>query len=396
VRTLCTARLVCSPFRSASSRFVQSVKLSVTDLRDPDTTLSNFPNLTQVTIGDSDEPMAAEDFSLLVERAVCDQVTHIWVSREPTSKRGPGPRPILPPLPNLTSMAGYLDGGDSFSLPATLHELDLWDLCFHNLDAVIRLPRLTSLDISLEHGGNESWEAITMLTALRRLEIRCATSLVPCLGALTLLTHLEWNRDGGLSVDLVRFTCLQNLVHLGIPNEDMELGPENVGTIAKISTLESLELSLWSPELGASDVLLLTSLSRLTKLDIDCHMSMSLLERCIETLLDLSLWDAVNLTPWGPLLQRATRLTRLSFEYMDIADNVGSAELRHALATMSRLQNLSLHGPSYQDEDETLFGPVVLLTALTKLEWVGGYLTNGDVAGCASLRKLRVLRLLPG
>jgi hypothetical protein len=311
VRTLCTARLVCSTFCNASSSFLQAVKLSVKDLRDPDTTLTNFPNLTQVTIGDPDEPLEEADFSLLVDRGVCGLVTHICISRKPTSEREPGPRPILPPLPNLMSMAGRLDSEDGFVLPPALQDLNMWKsykygckLGCLDLDPVVRLTRLTSLVITLKHFVNTSFEAVTLLSALRRLNVRCDTSLIPCVGALTLLTHLEWICNDCVycpSVDLLPITRLQGLVHLRLGHELLELGSEPVKTVAKITTLESLDLPPWTPQVTAADVLVLTSLSRLTALTISCSKGTCFLERSIERLLDLTLLGCGSDCSLGPL-----------------------------------------------------------------------------------------------
>jgi hypothetical protein len=81
---------------------------------------------------------------------------------------------------------------------------------------------------------------------------------------------------------------------------------------------------------------------------------------------------------------------------MSVGDKAGEVEFCLALSKMSRLKSLSLCGPRWLPYDhEHLFGTIQLLTALTRLEWAKGQLTNADVAQCASLRELHVLSLLP-
>jgi hypothetical protein len=41
------------------------------------------------------------------------------------------------------------------------------------------------------------------------------------------------------------------------------------------------------------------------------------------------------------------------------------------------------------------FDGIGLLTGLTALSWTGAYITNADVAACVTLKKLRVVSLLP-
>jgi hypothetical protein len=153
VRTLCTARLVCTRFSVAASRFICSITLSAKDLRSrPNTNLDSFPKLSQVT------DVAERDYGVVAHPLVRDAATEVLLLLQPAKCWSPLPR--LPPLPNLVSVTvpkySRLQG---LFFPQTLQELNLGPpvLCSdaHPLTRLTRLTGLTTVlrDVGLPHGG---------------------------------------------------------------------------------------------------------------------------------------------------------------------------------------------------------------------------------------------------
>jgi hypothetical protein len=178
VHTLCIARRVCTRFRVAASWFIHSVKLSATqlcfssaaprfsrsgnfrsttDVRGlPDINLSNFPNLTWVcTFG-----VQEYHLRLLTWPGIRDVVTHVDLVQTQV------PAPLLPPLPNLTSLTVREDSLDqgfcqSFAFPATLQQLYLDGIIAPaDAEALTTLTRLTTLHITLRFDMQEEEEEI--------------------------------------------------------------------------------------------------------------------------------------------------------------------------------------------------------------------------------------------
>jgi hypothetical protein len=406
MRTLCTARLVCKTLSSAASRWVHSIRVSAEYLREhPDTNFGHFPCLAQVAIAG----ILIEDLPLLALPAVANAVTDVdiqLVDHPLSSSRGP--RPTLPRFPNMRSMEiRRFELDNDFDFPPSLQKLVLEDwLCDRNGDAVLRLTGLTSLRLAVydrQHSAH-AFEGLTTLTGLRKLDITGPASMLPCMGALLLLTHLDWachpHRDSPDTqpIDLAPLTRLQDLVHLGVYMYlDSGLILDHVVTIGLMTSLRSLKLRGKRVALVDLDTSLLTPLSRLTKLFLEegC-MDLSSLQRMnIEGLQDLTLLEAHR---WGPevasVLHRATRLEHLHFTWSYRGGGrMEAGALVLALSQMSRLQSLLL-APGWL-RYQSCFQAIGLLTGLTSLHYSGSDISPADVEECARLTKLRTLTLLP-
>jgi hypothetical protein len=406
VRTLCTARLVCKTLSSAASRCVRSIRVSAQYLREnPGTNFNSFPCLTQVAIPD----VLLEDLPVLAQPAISHAVTDVNLKLLESAPMREAPRPTLPHLPNLRSMEIVRFGLDNdFCFPSTLQELFLWDtVSIRNGDPVLRLTGLTRLHVFVSDYGDELFEGLTTLTALQRLTVIGSEDILHCMGALPLLTHLDWSGSshrrlpGDPPVDLAPLTHLQNLVHLGIRLDGTsQLDLDHIRTIRQIASLRSLELSAKPPGSPNLHKTLLKPLCRLTKLSLDqgCIGLGSLQGMNIEGLKDLTLWRAHQLGPEVPsVLQRATGLESLYFSWRGPGVGcVDAAQLFLALTQMSRLQSLTLApGPLHHTVRGSCFGAIGLLTGLTSLHVSGNCVTDADVAACAGLKKLRRLTLLP-
>jgi hypothetical protein len=166
-----------------------------------------------------------------------------------------------------------------------------------------------------------------------------------------------------------------------------------------MTTLESLALDAFCPPSPPPDATVLTPLSRLTALHLNCNTDICLLARSNAGLQDLTLVNACQLTAEGvSLIQKATKLTRLDFEYGrgqggNQGHGVGPMRFVGILSGMTGLQALSL--TLNVDWGISCFAAIGRLTALTRLEWYEGHLTYLDVVACTRLKKLRVLRLFP-
>ncbi len=214
-----------------------------------------------------------------------------------------------------------------------------------------------------------------------------------------------------MHLDLEPFTCFQSLVHLGIgpaPAKVVgyapplsEMLPQSSAALTKMNTLKSLHLhvvtasgSMWLESIT------LSTFPHLTALCLCCAVLdvLSLAVFNLEGLRDLTLLCQTPLL--GPervsVLARATGLIRLSFRDGDGRHSgvlMTLVDLRVPLSCMTRLQTLSLEAIS---PCGTSFSEAIrILTALTMLEWSGGYITDDDVRVCVGLKKLRVLSLLP-
>jgi hypothetical protein len=409
VRTLCTTRLVCKTLSTAASRCVRSIRVSPEYLRDhPDTTFDSFPCLDQVAI----TGILAEDLPLLAQPAISHAVTDVEFHLVEAPTRGyKYPRPNLPLLPNLRSMTIVrFDLDNDFYFPPSLQELLLQNsVCDRNGGPVLRLTGLTSLRLTV-YDKNDSphpFRGLTSLSALQKLDIHGPASLFLCIGALPLLTHLDWTcldlsgLNEGQPFDLAPLTRLHSLVHLGLTAFlDSWLTFGHIRTIGQMTSLRSLKLrgndAGGSPGLDL-DATLLIPLSGLTKLTLDggCMDVGSLGRMNIEGLQDLMLWDAHELGPEvASVMERATGLERLDFTWGYRPSCLLEAEpLSLALSGMSRLQSLRLSpGPL---RCESCFQAIGLLTGLTALHYRGDLITHADVELCACLTKLRSLTLEP-
>jgi hypothetical protein len=402
VRTLCTARLVCTRFRVAASRLIHSIKLSAPDLRTrPDTNFNSFPKLQRVFIRGE----LPEDCDLLALPGICDAVTHVEVFQ-----RGV-PAPLLPPLPNLVSLdvrACHIEQGfwhDSL-FPITLQELKLnGAIPCADAERLTRLTRLTGLCICLPPDLHEPFEGVTALTTLRELVVCGPPTQIPYLGKLTLLTRLSFlmtSFDPGLSpdLDLAPLTCLQNLMHLMVcsPYPPEQLTRQHLPNIGAIASLKSLHVRLQEgPLLAALDAAYLAPLSRLTALSLrhaDLGMDVPFLSRLnLEGLQSLELGSASRLGSEGlGILGRATGLTKLRLRFGRGAFTE-PLELGSAFFRMAKLLALSLEACPLPAS--SCFGAMGLLTGLTSLTWSGAHVTNDDMDACLGLTQLRVLRITP-
>jgi hypothetical protein len=398
VRTLCTARLVCTSFLPVASSCVHTLTLSAGGMRSfPETIFSRFPKVMRVTICNV---KLDDDLPLLGRPHIRDAVTYMVVAHAPSSA-------ILLPLPefrNLTSLAfvNHLPP-NRFALPTTLKELVLdWPAPAPPADDLNRLTRLTSLRIAvipivLHPPGNPG----TFLSALHKLDITCHSLLIPRVQEWTQLTHLTWEslHVPGQSWfnDLSPFTHLQGLVYLGIKAVNFCADRDCFMGLTRMPALRSLDLMIdrahqpfcWG-RLPAGSLPLLP----LTHLGLSLgFMCLGVLPRMVaEGLESLSLTKAFFLEDNEIRgLGQATGLTRLEV-LMDsgIPYHTRPCLFHEAVSGMSRLQALSVH-----TGESGISCPLVVvrLTGLTQLRWAGVHVSNADIAACARLKGLRELSL---
>jgi hypothetical protein len=302
----------------------------------------------------------------------------------------------MPHLANLRSLSSLKHHWkESSSFPLGLQELKCD--CIRHPQAVVCLTKLTSLQISFDFEFDDNdmaFEALTALTALQRLVISCSAALMSSILNLPLLTHLYWLCDYRDSFDLEPFTRALKLVHLEL--EGVDLGPEDIRTIANIASLRSLRLPETSVPAVEADFL--APLSRLTNLKLDQSTEVGVLERV--NLQGLQSLELEQRRPLGAddvsFLQQLTGLTRLRLCYYGLGPgSIGGARLFGAVSHMARLQEFKLSLRMDTLGGESCFEAIGLLKALTNLEWWGGQVSTSDVAEIARLTSLRVLSLEP-
>jgi hypothetical protein len=409
-RALCTARLVSKSFKRVASSFIHSVTLAPEDLcTRPSSSVvartgtgpnlkESFPNLKHVAVW---VDLREDDLSLLAASDVPDAITHLYlVLARPSRLPAPQQHP-LPLLSSLVSLSVYNnDRNPRIDFPTTLKELHLDNpICYPHADPLSCLTQLTSLRVPLCGYGFTPFGALSALTRLEKLEIACESSLIPRIAELALLTHLclsmtSGAHNWGANLNLGLLTRLGKLEHLGVRGVPMDpmLQLANMGMM---STIKSLDLGL---SRGVEPVTLapafMAPLSRLTALALEGNrLDVSFVSGFkLEELQSLTLSGAYELDPQGVAnLARATRLTHLGLCSKD--DSHVPNDIFPALSRMSRLQSLSLEVPKLQATP--CFETMKHLTALTRLQWVGGPLTNVDVQVCLGLRELRELGLFP-
>jgi hypothetical protein len=396
VRSLCTARLVCTDFCLVASNWVKSVKASGDQLQSyPDTHFDCFPYLSRVTIFG----VKKEHVPLLAVPALGHAVTHLTLEFD-WSTLGEAPPPILPPLPNLRVLrTGRIGLDNTFQFPPSLQELHLSDpVSKINGDPLTRLTLLTSLSLPCGH-RDPPFEGLSHLTALRQLDIGGTPSILPFVGALSLLTHLEWMCFNSPTCDLTPFMHLQKLEHLHIMSSRFVMELDHFRAIGQISSLRSLILDAEGPRLLLdADLSLLKPLSRLTLLEQSscCMDGRSLLSMNIEGLKTLNLGEAGMLgngTEAVSILQRAIGCETLHFSWGRRSNaTVDVTPLSVALSGLTALQTLKLNTNQLRG---SCFEAIGLLTGLLYFHWKGDYVTNADVMACTRMRSLRMLSLLP-
>jgi hypothetical protein len=355
------------------------------------------------------------DLEMLGHHSICDAITDVHVEHYSESTT----TDPLPNLPNLRSMTVASDDivedinidinalPKLHRFPLTLQELLLEDYCpAPTVDALNSLTRLTSLSLSITWGDQLPCMSLTILSALRKLEIRCPWSRFPPFGELRQLTHLIWHPVLGYDheIDSATLTELQSLVHLGIePTWHTSYKVwvtqlEWFRHIGKITTLKSLRIQGFSTPWGFPAVEAATALGSLslTRLALACScIDFSSLSRgTLEGLQDVTLSEAGSLRQEGLCaLGRVTGLTRLEISpaggrFEDPGFVPG--DLCRVISRMSRLQALSITTSGLPGISCSGFvGP---LTGLTYLLWYGDSVTDADVAACLGLRRLRTLR----
>ncbi len=403
VRTLCTARLVCRPFRQAASSHLTSLTLSAGYLRShPDISFGNLPNVNRVTISHVD--CEAGDLQMLGHHNICNAVTDMKLVnyRETTTTS------ILPDFPNLKAMTVHEETNWNTvrqlrRFPSTLQELLLEDsLAVPRADALNCLTRLTSLSLQMVRDQQLPCRALSIFSALRRLDISCTWEDMPSFSELTQLTHFVWRPSFQLPFDSAPLTQLQGLVHFVIepPLGEFLVTPELFGHIGRITTLRSLDIRRCQAPAGFLAAEAATALGPLclTSLGLRCCcIDLASLSRVtLEGLQDLTLSAADHLSQDGLLaLGWATGLTELDISskaYAGFGD-VGfvAQDLCQTISGMSRLQALSITTSGLPGISCSSF--VGSLTLLTSLFWRGDRITDADVSACLGLRKLRVLSL---
>ncbi len=410
VRTLCTARLICTPFARTASGFLKSLVLSGDYLGShPDTHLRNFPNVTRVTVSG----LHNTHLQVLEHPNLRDAVTDLSVTcaargadapHQPHNAVRAGSLPPLPPLSRLTSLTVLSYALDQrYLFPLTLRELVLEEpVACTTADPLRRLTNLTSLRVAVLHERIRPFDGLTTLRTLERLEIKSSWSFIRTLGKFTTLTHLVWTPHvdpfhqyiEGQHPDLTPLTNLQKLVHLGIGPTFSGLAPEDLAGFGRLPSLKSLDVAMVRGYRG----LRAAQVPRfdLTRLGLHCYyMEGPLMAKVkMEGLEDLTLRDASRLREDGAkALERATGLTHL--ELSDSSDaHAPTYDLLPILGLLSRLRALSLQATKLPPS-VTCSRVAQLLPGLTRLWWIGGSVRSDDVAACATLEQLQDLRLLP-
>jgi hypothetical protein len=301
--------------------------------------------------------------------------------------------PLLPNLVSLTVLNSNV--GEHFQIPVTLKELSFEYSCCRYED-LTALTRLTCLRVSIFSNMHNFFRGLTALTTLHHLEIEGPRSLIPLVGKLTRLTHLQVRiYSGDPDMRLTPPTCLEKLVHLGIKSHDEGMRRHHINnlgrTVEAITSLKSLSLGLvHGPVMGLLHGCSVSALSRLTALGLD-GLSMDASELCVEGLQSLSMHAGGLQRNLVDILGQATALTKLSLSHVGL----GATGLKLAgTSRLSRLQELSLHIAITASYDPGRFEAIGLLTSLTSLSWQGGLVNDADMEACLGLRKLRLLRIM--
>ncbi len=359
----------------------------------PDTSFQNFPKRSTVIV----THVAKAHIPVLSRPPIADVVTHVSLGRWAVRRVELAAVPQLPLLPNLAGLT-VLDYpfDPAFPLPLSLIDLYLGDpVPRAKVDALTRFTNLTSLRLSIWSEGERTFEALTVISALRRLSLVAGPSMIPFVGGLTLLTYLHLNRItlSGLSSDLELspLTHLQKLVHLEIGPDDIDLTLQQYKSIALITSLQSLHLDiLRDPQRR------LTSIFQIpfTCLVLKCvNQDKSYLSHIkYGGLRDLGLgcmrevgWEGVA------ALRRARGLTQLRLSYQVRGAGAWPGHIGLAVGSMSRLRALSLE--SFEQLIPECVNAIGRLTKLTSLKWAGKYVTNG-VQVWTGLKELRMLSIL--
>jgi hypothetical protein len=393
--TLCTLRLVSKPVMLLASSTVRTLTLPYNELRTRYRhILTRFPLLTRVSV--SGVTADEEGMQMLARPVIRDALTDLQIVQDAVSTY-----PIsLPPFLHLTSLTFTNFGAPNrFTFPEGLRALHLDQAAaLPDVPNLNRLTKLTSLRIAIL-GSNMtgySFEHVTILTSLEKLDIRCSHWYIERLCELTNLTELTWTPTARSQEQELRslapFVHLPKLVHLTVKADGYRNTAHSTGpVITRRTTLKSLDLLIHDSPRNHMPAKCLRRLE-LTRLAFSCGFLDGVPSKgAMATLRDLTLTRAALLDDAGVYsLGNATGLTQLEIHLAGEHWRFRPQGLLKPLSRMPRLKGLSLVG----GEGELACSTIVrILPGLTKLQWAGRYVTDADLAACAAMTDLHVLSL---
>jgi hypothetical protein len=202
---------------------------------------------------------------------------------------------------------------------------------------------------------------------------------------------------GYVHLDVAPLKRLHNLVSLEFARVDTSEASQLLAPMGATTSLRSLTLGLWHGT--PVHPLPYTSVSRITTLGLVGQISDALIvpgfnmERLMSLTLTLTRTHGASLSSEGlAAISRATGLTHFEFANFKGSLSVEPEKFGGLIAGMSSLQALSL--TTFVFRAAFCFKAIGLLTALTRLKWEGGHVTNTDLEACLGLRQLRVLKIL--
>ncbi len=395
VRTLCTARLVCTTLHQGATAHICKLHLDGRSLEQdlvPD--FRQFSGLTDLAITLTRKTPLFH----VAHPGFAPFVTHV----ELDAGYDLGDAKVLAPLRDLPKLASLTlnpledDRCNLALLPSGLETLTVRGpegLSWAEMEDVRplnRFPNLKSLTMDMVEGAGACLGVLTTLHNLVSLDMSTCPSALGLVRVLTGLTSLSWlvygvaNQSEPMFQEVSHLTGLSEL-HVSCWWDNIT--HDSLACIAHLTRLTHLDLgdrSLASCVAGSTAIVPLT---RLVCLEIECGTVGRSQLSCLN-LKALKSLTMHNLQ--GPIhvLFRATRLTRLE---MHCVSRGSVQQLSASLVQMIQLQALTLLNTC---EEFQLNCILCALTNLTKLDYDGPFVPSRDLKACAALPGLRSLRLL--
>jgi hypothetical protein len=402
VRTLCTARLVCSRFRESATSHLSQLHLDSRSLEeDPIPEFRHFVGLTLFAVSCSEgRPLA-----LLTHPIIAQRVSHVYMDCTYDPQDG-AVLASLRGLPKFRSLSLCpVEGGqfDLSRLPSGLVNLNFawrWPSLgvfvwagMQDATPLTRFSNLESLTTKMDVGTGPSLGALMSLQGLKSLDISTCPSAVGVVKNMTQLTALTWtlreNPDEGKSMfdDLGHLSGLLRL-HFSCPGDVMHKDLALLGPLITLTHLCLGALRKYAECAARSHALV--RLTNLKSVELEGRtLGKSLVSRLkLETLNQLTL---SNVDGDVGFLQRATGLTSLSLD----ADTSGRVHgLGSALSRMTGLRCLWLGCHNHDGGQlSSLLRGLIKLTKLCYRCYRGEFDASRGLAACASLPGLRSLCL---